>query len=166
MKSQKISSKITRTIDTSPSECRIVTFSSSEFIMAVERFINSHYRGLIALEVEYNAMGYIDVSARCFAHFLKMLLSEIQARREIYAKIKSTKDFVGIAIDCGDVEVDFSKMFKIAEQGGFTLVKDKDSNLVNLYTPIKTTYYTNIYSMNPTGIYNTLVDVFAENFSE
>ncbi|MBQ8689865.1 MAG: hypothetical protein IJ515_05845 [Clostridia bacterium] len=162
MKPQKLGTKIPRVIDTSPSECRIVTFSSLEFTSAVEKFINSNFRGLIDLEITNNAMGYIDVSARGFAHFLKMLLTEINAKAEISAKIKCSPDLVEIKVDCGDISVDFSQMIKIAEQSGFKLKKNPSGTIIELYTPIRTSSYMCIYSSGPMHIMNALIEVFFE----
>ena len=108
--------------------------SCSDFFLSTKKFISDNFEGAMKIDFSETENGFINVSPRGFAFFIKLLLSEIHGNSMIYASMDNEDGRVCLRIEQKGGLAISKRLEDVAERSGFSVFRDRDS--ITLFTKI------------------------------
>ncbi len=137
-------------------------FKSSDVIKSLVKFSEEHFRGILAVDVENNESGLVNISADGLAFFLKMLLCRVYGRAEVKAAINCERRVMHVTFDLCGVDIDTTGLFEIVEKSGFE-VSLLSGTVFKISTEVKRTSVLKVYAGDAEMFLRHLYAIFFMN---
>ena len=126
----RIKHRFRRISETAPDEFKLERIAVSDFTAAVKDFVFENFRGAMTVEKPPVDSGYITVSPRGFAYFLKLLLNEIYGEGMLRAKIVTENGRIEVIIELPNIGVKTDELLSCAVNSGFSVERADNREIV------------------------------------
>ncbi len=130
-----------------------------DFFLSVNSFIEHNFTGAMEFNFPEKSEGFITVSPYGFAHFLKLLLSEIYGSAVINVSIEKETDFISIRVRDFNLIKNKDNVLSTARRSGF-LVYDSSEDILVLKAKIYPETQLTAYSTTSLVLINYLYESF------
>lgn len=158
MKNEKFVFKVRRDYVPEPEDFSIRKFSCLDFFASTQSFIEHNFQGAIRIDFPETCKGFIHISPRGFAYFIRLLLSEIYGDSMAIAKVTATENEIKITVGKPGGLKSFERLADAAVRSGFS-ISEEDDTLI-LRTPIKITQEMFVYANGILELINYYYEVF------
>ena len=143
-----------------PADFSIRKLSCFDFFTSTESFTEYNFENTLDIEFPENLSGYVNISPRGFAAFLRLLLSETYGKAVKAAKIYTTDKEIVISIPKDIAFTDLNKLTSLAERSGFSSSEREDA--LTFSTPMTMTQEFFIFANEGLELINYYYEAFMQ----
>lgn len=158
MKKGKFLLKVRRDSIPEPSDFSIQKLSCFDFFTSTASFIEYNFAGALSIEFPETYSGFVHISPRGFAAFIRLLLSEIYGKDMTECKIFTTDNEIVITISKSKCLKNKEKLLDLAERSGFSFTDD--GNVLILRTPLSLTQELFVFATEALVLINYIYEAF------
>lgn len=158
MKNKKFLLKVRRDLAPEPEDFSIRKFSCFDFFTSTSSFIEYNFSGAMNIEFPKTCSGYVHISPRGFAAFIRLLLSEIYGSTMTTARVYANEKEVVISISGSGLIKSRAKLINLAERSGFSFVEEE--NTIILRTPLTLAGELYVFSVGNLELINYYYEAF------
>ena len=158
MNNEKFVFKGKRDFTPEPEDFSIRKFSCHDFFVSTKNFIDRNFAGAMSFDFSEGCKGFVHISPRGFAYFIRLLLSEIYGRSMAVVKVSLSDDKIILTVSGVSVLKSEEKLIDAALRSGFSCSRSGD--ILTLTTPLKITQEMFVYANEILELINYYYEIF------
>lgn len=143
-----------------PTDFSIRKISCFDLFTSTDSFTEYNFESYLDIEFPENLSGYVNISPRGFAAFLRLIFSEIYDRRVEPIRLFATDKSVVLSIPKGIKLTNLKQLTELAERSGFSVSDGDDA--ITLRTPMTVTQEFFVFSRESLELINYYYEAFMQ----